>query len=78
MRNRGNNQADAALQGLAQQGVDMEDLRAALERHILHRRPIPMDIAYVLQGVGIAPSIDTGESLMENPLMNLSVALHRA
>ncbi|MDU8430600.1 E3 ubiquitin-protein ligase [Pseudomonas syringae pv. actinidifoliorum] len=78
MRNRGNNQADAALQGLAQQGVDMEDLRAALEIHILHRRPIPMDIAYVLQGVGIAPSIDTGESLMENPLMNLSVALHRA
>lgn len=78
MRNHGNNEADAALQGLAQQGVDMEDLRAALERHILHRRPIPMDIAYALQGVGIAPSIDTGESLMENPLMNLSVALHRA
>ncbi|KPX38428.1 Type III effector HopAB2 [Pseudomonas ficuserectae] len=77
MRNRGNNQAAAALQGLVQQGVNLEDLRTALERHLLRHQPIPLDIAYALQSVGIPPSVDTAESLVESPLMDLSVALHR-
>nr|WP_152533555.1 E3 ubiquitin-protein ligase [Pseudomonas syringae] len=77
MRNRGNNDADAALQQLTQQGVGMEDLRAALEIHIMRRRPLPNDIARALQSVGINPSVDFGESLVEHPLLNLSAALGR-
>ncbi|MFA0995409.1 MULTISPECIES: E3 ubiquitin-protein ligase [Pseudomonas syringae group] len=77
MRNRGNHQADAALQGLIQQGVNMERLRTALERHVMQRLPIPRDIGSALQNVGINPSIDSGDSLVQHPLLNLNVALNR-
>ncbi|RMV78212.1 Effector protein HopAB2 [Pseudomonas caricapapayae] len=77
MRNRGNSEADAALQGLARQGINMERLSAALGRHIMSRRPIPPDMARALQSVGISPSIDSAESLVENPLLNLNIALSR-
>ncbi|MFA1028620.1 E3 ubiquitin-protein ligase [Pseudomonas syringae group genomosp. 7] len=77
MRNRGNNEADTALQELARQGINMERLSAVLGRHIIGRRPIPPDMARALQSVGISPSIDSAESLMENPLLNLNIALSR-
>ncbi|WP_310887383.1 type III effector [Pseudomonas syringae group genomosp. 3] len=77
MRNRGNDEADAALRGLVQQGVNLEHLRTALERHVMQRLPIPRDIGSALQNVGINPSIDSGDSLVQNPLLNLNVALNR-
>ncbi|UBZ00177.1 hypothetical protein LCG56_20720 [Pseudomonas cannabina pv. alisalensis] len=78
MRNRGNNEADAALQALAQNGINMEDLRAALEAYIVWLRPIPLDIANALEGVGITPRFDNPEEAkVDNPLMNLSSALKR-
>lgn len=77
MRNRGNDEADAALRGLVQQGVNLEHLRTALERHVMQRLPIPLDIGSALQNVGINPSIDLGESLVQHPLLNLNVALNR-
>ncbi|SOS33887.1 Effector protein HopAB3 [Pseudomonas syringae group genomosp. 3] len=77
MRNRGNHQADAALQGLIQQGVNLEHLRTALERHVMRRLPIPRNIGSALQNVGINPSIDSRDSLVEHPLLNLNAALNR-
>jgi effector protein HopAB len=77
MRNRGNHEADAALRGLVQQGVNMERLRTAIERHVMQRLPIPRDIGRALQSVGINPVIDPGKSLVEHPLLNLNIALDR-
>ncbi|RMO89810.1 Type III effector hopAB3 [Pseudomonas syringae pv. philadelphi] len=77
MRNRGNIDADAALRDLAQQGVDMGRLHAALGAHIMHGRALPEDLRRALGGVGIRPYNETSLSLMEHPLLNLNIALNR-
>ncbi|RMU80810.1 Effector protein HopAB2 [Pseudomonas coronafaciens pv. porri] len=77
MRNRGDNTANAALQAFAEQGGDLGRLRAAIQSHVMQRRPIPEDIGRRLQSVGIPPAIDSNESILNHPLLNLSVALNR-
>ncbi|WP_024691353.1 type III effector [Pseudomonas tremae] len=77
MRNRGDNTANAALQAFAEQGGDLGRLRAAIESYVMQRRPIPEDIGRRLQSVGIPPAIESNESIVNHPLLNLSVALNR-
>ncbi|QHE97435.1 MULTISPECIES: E3 ubiquitin-protein ligase [Pseudomonas syringae group] len=77
MRNRGNIDADVALRDLAQQGVNMGRLHAALGAHIMHGRALPEDLRRALGGVGIRPYNETSLSLMEHPLLNLNIALNR-
>ncbi|WP_272940885.1 hypothetical protein [Pseudomonas coronafaciens] len=77
MRNLGDNMANVALQAFAEQGGDLERLRAAIESYVMQRHPIPEDIGRRLQSLGILPTIDSNESILNNPLLNLNVALNR-
>ncbi|WP_152092341.1 Effector protein hopAB1 [Pseudomonas sp. KUIN-1] len=78
-RNRSANQTDTdeALRRLTQAGVDMERLSTSLGRYIHSFQPAPPDLRRVLESVGIDPDIPEELTLVNNPVLNLNVALNR-
>ncbi|QBI66040.1 type III effector (plasmid) [Pseudomonas syringae] len=77
IRSRRSNLADAALQRLTQQGINMERLSNALRNQIMYRRPLPEDLRHALEDVGIRPHLEADLSLVEHPLLDMNVALTR-
>jgi hypothetical protein len=67
--------AGAALERLARSGIDMQQMRDAIDNTLLWQQDLPADVRHALERAGIDTRIERGVSLVDHPLMQVSRAL---
>nr|WP_302181380.1 hypothetical protein [Paraburkholderia sp. NMBU_R16] len=67
--------ASAALERLARSGIDMQQVRDAIDNTLLWGQDLPAHVRNALERVGIDTRIGEGLSLVDHPLMQVSRAI---
>ena len=69
--------ADAAVENLRREGIDMGRLRHGLGELMAYARPLPQDLVHALRRAGVDTHVPEGVTLVDHPLQQLQRALRR-